>query len=356
MTSAHAGDQSTGSTDRPCAPDSSGRTFPVNDYALERIIYRSPHAALAPISWPAGMAPAGVAYDRSADQPLPRADVVVVTWTAAEGQALADVLTPGMPSVSWKPYAHNWTTFEPQLTVRSPARQARCLAYVAQTRIGHVNVLLIKSELHLATDAITTPIVALWQQIVAEARPSLIISTGTAGGIGAATQLGDVFVVTNAKFNCAKDFRTKPWAQQLFIGAAIHADGYAASFGALSAPNSGHLWPVASRPPLLTVGGGVETVDYFGFANTNDSFGIAHNYPDARTEEMDDATLPLALAQLPNAPLWCSIRNASDPQVRSDLGDIESQKRWANQIYKKYGYWTTIGSAIATWTVIANLS
>jgi nucleoside phosphorylase len=338
---------------------SSGRAFPINDYALERIIYRAPHAPLAMIPWPDGLTPSGTAYDRSADQPLPRADVVVVTWTVAEGQALADVLTPGIPSTTWKPYAHQWDTYVPQLTTRSPARQAGCLGYVARTKIGGVNVLLIKSELHLATDAISAPIVALWQQIVDEARPSLIISTGTAGGIGAETQLGDVFVVTNAKFNCTKDFKSKPWAQQLFTGAAIHAESYAPSFGALTAPNADHLLPVALRPPVLTFGaaaGGVETVDYFGFANTTDSFGIVRDYPDARTEEMDDATLPLALADVPSPPLWCSIRNASDLQLSSYIGDLDAQRRWANQIYKRYGYWTTIGSAIATWAVIANLS
>ncbi|WP_428339595.1 hypothetical protein [Mycobacterium sp.] len=356
MTRAHSDDH-IGLVDRPITGTSSGRVFPVNDYALERIIYRAPHAGLASIPWPDGLAPVAVPYGQPANQPLPRADVVVVTWTVAEGQALADVLTPGLPSVSWKPYAHRWNAYESQLTSRSPARQAGCLGYVAQAKIGHVNVLLIKSELHLATDAISAPIVALWQQIVAEARPSMIITTGTAGGIGASTQLGDVFVVTNAKFNCTKDFRSKPWAQQLFTGVGMHADGYAAIFGGLTAPNSGNLWPVASRPPMLNVGaGGVETVDYFGFANTGDSFGIVRNYPDARTEEMDDATLPLALSKLPSPPLWCSIRNASDPQVSSDIGDIDAQRRWANQIYKKFGYWTTIGSAIATWTVIANLS
>jgi nucleoside phosphorylase len=345
--------------DGPAGDVASDRTFPINDYALERIIYRAPHEAAAQIPWPDGLAPIGTTYNRPADQPLPRADVVVVTWTASEGQALADVLTPGMPSTTWKPYAHQWNSYEPQLTGRSPARHAGCLGYVAQVKIGEVDVLLIKSELHLATDAVSAPIVALWQQIVDEARPTLVISTGTAGGIGAATQLGDVFVVTHAKFNCTRDFKAKPWAQQLFTGAAIHADSHAASFAALVAPNAGRLRPVASRPPVLSFGaaaGGVETVDYFGFANTTDSFGIVHNYPGARTEEMDDATLPLALADLPRPPLWCSIRNASDPQVSSGIGDLEAQRRWANQIYKKYGYWTSIGSAIATWAVIANLS
>jgi hypothetical protein len=330
-----------------------------NDLLLERISYQVPHEAPAPIPWPDGLAPHGVPYGGAADAPLPSSDVVVVTWTVAEGQALADVLTPGMPSTSWKPYAHGWKSYETQLTGRSPAREAGCMGQVAQVRIGDVEVLAVKSELHLATDAVTAPIVALWQQIVAEVSPKLVITTGTAGGIGAATQLGDVFVVTNAKFNCAKEFKNKPWAQRLFSGPGIGGGGHAAAFDALVAPNAGRLQPVATRAPALTFGGargGVETVDYFGFANTDDSYGIVRDYPDARTEEMDDATLPLALADLADPPRWCSIRNASDPQVSSSIGDLEAQARWANDIYKRYGYWTSVGSAIATWAVIADLT
>jgi hypothetical protein len=43
------------------------------------------------IPWPDGLAPRGAPYDRAADHPLPSCDVVVVTWTVAEAQALADV-------------------------------------------------------------------------------------------------------------------------------------------------------------------------------------------------------------------------------------------------------------------------
>jgi hypothetical protein len=331
----------------------------LNDNLLERITYRAPHEAPAPIPWPDGLAPSGAPYGRAADEPLPSSDVLVVTWTVAEGQALADVLTPGMPSTTWKPYAHRWSNYQPQLTGRSPAREAGCMGYVAQVRIGGVEVLAVKSELHLATDGISAPIVALWQQMVSEARPKLVVTTGTAGGIGAATQLGDVFVVTNAKFNCTKEFKSKPWAQRLFTGPGMQGGAHVAGFDALVAPNAGRLSPVATRPPTLTFGlatGGVETVDYFGFANTTDSFGIVRNYPNARTEEMDDATLPLALDSLSDPPSWCSIRNASDPQVSSDIGDLAAQASWANEIYKRYGYWTSFGSAIATWAVIANLT
>ena len=75
----------------------------MDDRAFERITYSAPHESPAPIPWPDGLAPVGVPYGRAADEPLPSADVVVVTWTVAEGEALADVLTPGMPRTGWKP-------------------------------------------------------------------------------------------------------------------------------------------------------------------------------------------------------------------------------------------------------------
>ena len=157
MTSAQA-DNKIGVADSPTAVPSSGRTFPVNDYAFERIIYRASHEALAPIPWPTG-SPLSVPLRPGGRPTTSPGDVVVVTWTVAGGQALADVPTPGMPSLSWKPYAHLWNAYQPQLTNRSPARQAGCLGYVAKAKIGFVNVLLIKSELHLATDAVSAPMV-----------------------------------------------------------------------------------------------------------------------------------------------------------------------------------------------------
>jgi hypothetical protein len=42
--------------------------------------------------------------------------------------------------------------------------------------------------------------------------------------------------------------------------------------------------------------------------------------------------------------------------VSADIGDLKAQARWANQIYKRYGYWTSVGSAVATWAVIANMN
>jgi nucleoside phosphorylase len=299
--------------------------------------------------------------DHRTGDPLIKVDVLVVTWTSAEWSALADVLSPGREKAKWQNYGRNWKQFEHHLTDRSPAKQAGYLGEYTYVTIGETLVCLFHSQLHLCTDDATAPVVSLWQQLISESTPSLVITTGTAGGIGAETQLGDVFVVANAKFNCTHTFKDEPWAQRLFSSSASIglSDSDLATATTLIAPQEERLKDAPTpitRPNTITLWGDVETVDFFGFADTDDSYGIVANDPDAHTEEMDDATLPLALSLAAtgagSGPAWCSIRNASDPQVPSSIGDLEAQSKWASNIYAKYGYWTTVNSAIACWAVI----
>lgn len=332
----------------------------MTDALLDRLTFQSTDAGkLAPLPWPAGLAPKPGHYNATPLTALPKADVLVVTWTAAEWQALADVLTPGHPTTSWLRYAENWKSFEPHLTWKSPAKEANCLAEYWPTTIGSTSVLCVHSQLHLATDDDTAPIVALWQQMIKEVCPKLIITTGTAGGIGVSTVLGDVFIVQSAKFNCTKSFKNKSWAQERFDQDEVLPVGPQVSFATdhLMPANAGRLPAnLTPRPPAIWADtGDVETVDYFGFADTDDSYGVVADDPDAHTEEMDDATLPLALSEMGSSLPWLSIRNASDPEVPSSIGTVEEQSKWASQIYEKWGYTTTIGSAIACWAVIADL-
>lgn len=327
------------------------------DPLLARLTYKASPAPLTDIPWAEGLAPTPLPTPAV----LPEADVLVVTWTAAEAQALADVLSPGHPSSGWAPYAENWSQYEPQLTWRSPAKEAKCLGRWALIRIGEKKVVLYKSELHMATDTESLPLRELWQQLIATVKPGLVITTGTAGGIGQHTVLGDVCVTNGAKFNCRDTFKDAPFAQSTFQGSAWTPGEHLRTVRPLLAVNAGRLAPIADRTPKVTVvlnAPGVETVDYFGFADATDSYGIIANDPHARTEEMDDATLPLALeglaADTPD-PLWLSIRNASDPQV-PHMASLAAEKKWAGGIYEKYGYWTTVGSAIACWAVIADLA
>lgn len=327
----------------------------MTDPLLARLTFDPGVQELTPVPWPPGLAPSP-SETLVGGGPMEPADVLVVTYTTAEARALADVLTPGHPYTSWLPYTKNWAAFASQLTGRSPAREARCSAYWWATQIGGINVVVAKSELHLATDGLTAPIVELWQQMIGDVNPRLVITTGTAGGIGASIVLGDVSVAAAAQFNCTKAFAGKPWAHARYVSPAgapsVTPNIQAAE--ALIAVNAARLQPVATRDPVIITGGDVETIDFFGFDDTDDSYGVRADDPQAVTEEMDDACLGLAVSGLSTPVPWLSVRNASDPQVPSSVGTLAQQAAWANSIYEKYGYWTTVGSAIVCWALIAD--
>ena len=102
----------------------------MNDALLAHLTYRSEDAGtLAPIAWPEGLAPTPAESVPLGHSALPVADVLVVTWTAAEWQALADVLTPGKRTTSWLRYTENWDQFERHLTWKSPAKESKCAAF-----------------------------------------------------------------------------------------------------------------------------------------------------------------------------------------------------------------------------------
>jgi hypothetical protein len=69
---------------------------------------------------------------------------------------------------------------------------------------------------------------------------------------------------------------------------------------------------------------------------------------------MDDAVLGLAASELAHPPKWASIRNYSDPAINHAL-KMRDQEACAAKIYLRYGYWTSVQGALATWSVIAGL-
>ena len=76
-----------------------------------------------PIPWPDGLAPAPVTIDPQPldTDPLPTADVLVVTYTVAEGEALADVLAPGQPTTSWIRYRNGWAELKKSVQPGAPS-------------------------------------------------------------------------------------------------------------------------------------------------------------------------------------------------------------------------------------------
>ena len=315
----------------------------------------------APIPWPQGQAPSPqpLATSPSPSDPLPQADYVVVTWTVEEAKALADILTPGFPSkTSWYPYTRNFKTeFVPIIRKGAPSLASNRLASYFPTTIAGKSVLCMKSELHLSQDGPKMPIAKLWAQIIAEANPKLIITTGTAGGIGAAIELGDVLCAKSVRFDCLKQFKSQPFHDSIYASSdLVFKSGPVAE--KLFLANVSHL-PTAPRPPQIFTDSvsqmavpDVVTTDFFAFDDSSNTYGLQGL---GGTVEMGDAVLGLVISQMQaGAPQWAAIRNASDPQIDSQGLTPEQAAQKAAQIYEKFGYWTTIPSAITCWSVIVD--
>ncbi len=132
------------------------------------------------IGFPAGLEPVMTPVDpaHEPDSPLPRADVVVITWTVDELAGMAKVFCPGHSAAKWARYAHNFDTFAPQIRPHAPAATSKRLGSYQPVTVGGLKVLCMKSELHLNQDGIgtgdgtaTLPVKDFFQQIIAETKP-----------------------------------------------------------------------------------------------------------------------------------------------------------------------------------------
>src|SRR5205809_5369772 len=72
---------------------------------------------VAPIEWPDDLAPKPQppAAAPQGDDPLPNCDVAVITWTADEADALAQMLTPGHSRLHWFPYTRGFEALKDQI-------------------------------------------------------------------------------------------------------------------------------------------------------------------------------------------------------------------------------------------------
>src|SRR5262249_40909296 len=140
------------------------------------------------IPWPNGLAPkTGPKPAGTGRSALPRADVLVVTWTVDEGHALSRVLTPGKDSRDdYVPYTPNSARISAKMRRGCPALQAGRLGTFWTTSIGGTKAVIFKSDSHLSQDVKklpagngTLPNFDVWKQIIEEVQPALVITTGT---------------------------------------------------------------------------------------------------------------------------------------------------------------------------------
>jgi hypothetical protein len=368
----------------------------IQDFDLEMFPTESsmPPEALAKrvlgIDWPDGLAPMPAEIDPVPDplDPLPGADVVVITWTVDENDALADVLTPGFSRAQWYRYARFFQEeYESQIRPSAPAMNAQRLGSYFPTKVGDLDVLCMKSELHLNQDGIrlefgkaTLPVRQFFKQIIDETQAKVVLTIGTAGSVFEDFQLGDVVVTRGAKFRLASEFRNEGFNDQSFRSDweiptqhFAEAETFMQAFAHELAeppfgpptkayPFTGPLLEAPPNVPDIKLDGRdmnpfhpILTTDFFEFGTTANHLEL-----EGAGVEMGDAVLGLVASELADPPRWAIVRNMSDPTINGDLPTegfrLDLQSQWAVAYYLAYGYWTSVCGAIATWAILAGLS
>ncbi len=310
------------------------------------------------IPWPNKMAPitAKTAGGRAGGR-LPKGDVLVVPWTVDEGHATSRVLTPGKDSKNdYVPYKRNFTTLFKLMRKGCPALELGRLGTYWRCTINGKSVVVFKSDSHLSQDGPEAVNVQVWQQVIEDVQPKLVLTTGTGGGIGKQFEVGDIIVSPIVHFDCIRKFKTKFGTQPPFYSAAPKATYFAAA-KALFKANSAQLPKDNTRPPsivkvgLTDVASSVVTTDFFGF-DTSSNYYKLQGLGDL--SEMGDAVLGYVCKQMgASAPRWLAVRNVSDPQINSTGLTLKQQANMAALIYKGFGRWSTVCSAIVCWALIA---
>src|SRR5262249_15380739 len=127
---------------------------------------------------------------------------------------------PGVSRVQWYRYNRNFPTFDPLIRVGAPAKVAHRLGSYFVIKVKSKTVICFKSELHLNQDGIrsqttpgtsTLPVKDLFNQIIDEAQPDVILRVGTGGGVFAEQDLGDVVVTRAAKFRLQDELKNEPF-------------------------------------------------------------------------------------------------------------------------------------------------
>ena len=378
----------------------------VNDTFAAAAVQETPVViSLGKIQWPAGLDPQPRAL--GGYQPGKKitgavtadADMLIVLYTEYETMALLDVFTgnnawtPGRKS-SWYPYSHNFDKFHDDIDGidGDDALENGIFGYLYGMQVGGTKLVLYKSELHPKGNGPKLPFVSVIQQLVGELRPKLVVSTGTAGAIGANVNCGDVAVCRDARFhveNTYPDFsainKMSNDEAELTSGGTtfgtgltyardkllpLSVDGLRQCHGKLETRSGYAFVKQDVLPKVYTYDNAapapqpmvVVSADYLTVDDKNDTEGLQKL---GIMNETDDAFAFYAISRLPSEqrPSWLSVRNASEPQIATTIPTgltkqeiMDKIKSVAGAIYGIYQYCTTLNSAAVCWAIAADLT
>jgi nucleoside phosphorylase len=241
-------------------------------------------------------------------------------------------------------------------------KSGRLGAYWTTTIAGNKAV-IFKSESHLSQDTDkhlpssgVLPNALVWKQIIEDVQPELVITTGTGGGIGKQFEVGDVIVSPVVRFASRKWLKAAAFAQANYHSVPPPTKYFPKTrelfkFNSDQLPSDNTRQPKITNVPPGKLAASVVTTDFFGFDTSNNYYGLKGV---GDLSEMGDAVLGMVSAQS-KSPHWIAVRNVSDPQIKAAGLTLKQQGDLASSIYKGYGRWSTVCSAITCWAIIAAL-
>jgi nucleoside phosphorylase len=355
---------------------------------------------LPPVNWASigQAAPAIVPVGpRQPGDPLPRADVVIITWTTAEWSALDQVFlgstTPRNSAdwkwqKSWHPYARGAAHYSAGPESGGLWGLFQLVTITDQSRRPW-RVLLFKSNAHLAHAPWIDGLSAMLRCILEDAKPDRVYSVGTAGGARLRQHLGDA-VVTNAALlilqqpqnsgdaDNGKMFRCPTWFPATGLSRKVQESllypmnrivteaALEDLFAQLKAKhaNDPHFEGITladlindplepdhlGKPRVLAMQDApVLTTDFYYIAPGSD--GDTYSFL-----EMDDAVIAREAERA--GVRYAFVRNVSNPVVDASTRGGQPispaiRSDWSGAIYEHCGFHTSYNGALATWATIA---
>ena len=199
------------------------------------------------------------------------------------------------------------------------------------------------------------PNAELWKQIIGEVQPKLVLTTGTAGGIGKQCEVGDVIVSSVVRFDFAELAEKSALRQCALCERKRRKRRSFHSPSALFKANASQLPSDNKRPPAITVvastdsSASVVTTDFFGLDTTDNHFKL-QGLGDA--SEMGDAVLGMVAQSLGVERAGPGLRSAMSQTRRltRGLGHAHAAGPHSRDAsYKAYGRCSSVRSAIVCW-------
>jgi nucleoside phosphorylase len=308
---------------------------------------------------------------------LPQASAVVISWTSAEWAALNQVFCAGSSPMpysartrgSWK----GWQRYAANL----PSGHASDWSFwgdACLVEVGGKPVLLFKSNTHLDYPG-AQYLEDLIKLMIADVKPQVILSVGTAGGANPNDHVGTVRAVSAGTLFSAKQ-PANSWPVYKCNWKCSTAVLSEANFTKLLFPvptKTGDLEKLCSQfnaqyktnytlaqldPNKLNYGDPTPQIDnqtgggasLLTTASFSEPVGTtAGTYKNFTAIEMDDAIIGQACTG--RRTQFGFVRNISDPVQSAALPSGDN--KWGSAIYDVYGFYTSYNGALAAWAMLA---